>query len=745
MSVEQAMQRRSTPGGARAETSPQASSTRIAGAGDLASPYATSLAMAQAILNAAPRARSLAVTQAAFNVTRGAQRKDAADVMTPTLAGPVQRSISGRPAIQRSPGDAPAAASQQNRTGLPSRLKTGIEALSGVSLDHVRVHYNSPQPAQLQAHAFARGSDIHIAPGQQQHLPHEAWHVVQQAQGRVRPTIQLANGVPINDQPGLEREADMMGARAVREIPTSGTAIVAQPPGAGMSTSPIQRHLVVDKVPFEQRKSGFDYRTFDDPVLFRQFVASALPLATPYPDRFWSTPIMTGRLDQVREGNNIVSFDVLTAQVQEALIDAERLDTLDPEGPVPHHRELATFAEPPDQGLGGHSQGPVGYAGKMMGKTGERDAFAHHLEGVNTVILTTGTIADVPESHQWHAIDVAAPEAGNKRRPGLSIINYSDALYKFGGQLAICGVRGKILMDQFGLAIREFAHAKLGKTITIKTIFSQDAVAPNYSRLLNFFVENEIFQQAHTVVFGYASAFEDEEGGNDSELITRQERRGWVGYLFEHRDAGLFAVFDSDLTHSYHGEILAQNVKTLLESPAGRNVTKVLIGGSAGSLVAPKGIAQSASSAESSGVEESLVPNGIYIPEGILRPDGYFKTNALHHLAMKHSEELTTLPGSMHTSVVSVLAETPGVLNDLFNFGVKTVDMEFAYVAMVLGDVTKPEGDKRDLADVKLGVACLVTDFPKTGAHGVALAEKNESAKRATKAQFVRAVIESMK
>jgi hypothetical protein len=70
---------------------------------------------------------------------------------------------------------------------MPSRLKTGIENLSGISLDHVRVHYNSAKPATLQAHAYAQGTDIHIAPGQEKHLPHEASHVVQQAQGRVKP------------------------------------------------------------------------------------------------------------------------------------------------------------------------------------------------------------------------------------------------------------------------------------------------------------------------------------------------------------------------------------------------------------------------------------------------------------------------------------------------------------------------------------------------------------------------------
>ena len=73
---------------------------------------------------------------------------------------------------------------KENNTGLPDNLKAGVEKLSGISLNDVKVHRNSNQPAQLQAHAFAQGTNIHIAPGQEQHLPHEAWHVVQQKRGR---------------------------------------------------------------------------------------------------------------------------------------------------------------------------------------------------------------------------------------------------------------------------------------------------------------------------------------------------------------------------------------------------------------------------------------------------------------------------------------------------------------------------------------------------------------------------------
>jgi hypothetical protein len=105
---------------------------------------------------------------------------------------------------------------KENKTGLPDNLKSGIEHLSGIDISDVKVNYNSPHPAQLNAHAFAQGDQIHLASGQEKHLPHEAWHVVQQKQGRVKPTYQLKNKTNINDSPDLEQEADLMGKKALQ-------------------------------------------------------------------------------------------------------------------------------------------------------------------------------------------------------------------------------------------------------------------------------------------------------------------------------------------------------------------------------------------------------------------------------------------------------------------------------------------------------------------------------------------------
>jgi hypothetical protein len=92
----------------------------------------------------------------------------------------------------------------KNETGLPDGVKAGVERLSGHSLDDVRVRYNSPSPLRFGAFAYTDGSNIDVGPGQEEHVAHEAWHVVQQLQGRVRPTVR-ARGISLNMDDQLER------------------------------------------------------------------------------------------------------------------------------------------------------------------------------------------------------------------------------------------------------------------------------------------------------------------------------------------------------------------------------------------------------------------------------------------------------------------------------------------------------------------------------------------------------------
>jgi len=113
-------------------------------------------------------------------------------------------------------GAEPVQMQAENNTGLPDTLKAGVERLSGIDMSEVRVHYNSDKPAQLGALAYTQGKDIHVAAGQERHLPHEAWHVVQQARQQVQPTVQT-KGAAVNDEPGLENEASEKGRQSLKE------------------------------------------------------------------------------------------------------------------------------------------------------------------------------------------------------------------------------------------------------------------------------------------------------------------------------------------------------------------------------------------------------------------------------------------------------------------------------------------------------------------------------------------------
>ena len=104
---------------------------------------------------------------------------------------------------------------KENKTELSDDLKSGIENLSGLSTDDIKTHFNSDKPAQLKSQAYAQGFDIHLAEGLEKNMPHEAWHVVQQKQGRVKPTKQLNDKTIITDNQKLEEEADKIALKNI--------------------------------------------------------------------------------------------------------------------------------------------------------------------------------------------------------------------------------------------------------------------------------------------------------------------------------------------------------------------------------------------------------------------------------------------------------------------------------------------------------------------------------------------------
>ena len=112
---------------------------------------------------------------------------------------------------------------QKNSTGMSDEVKSKMESSFNTDFSGVKVHANSSKAPEVGALAYTQGHDVHFAPGQfkpesstgQQLLGHELAHVVQQREGRVQPTTEIA-GLPVNDNPSLENEADVLGAKASR-------------------------------------------------------------------------------------------------------------------------------------------------------------------------------------------------------------------------------------------------------------------------------------------------------------------------------------------------------------------------------------------------------------------------------------------------------------------------------------------------------------------------------------------------
>ena len=139
-----------------------------------------------------------------------AQRREAALSLQRTRGNRfVQRMAAAQVPVQ--------AKREPNRTGMPDGLKAGIESLSGLDMSDVRVHANSDRPARLNALAYTQGNQIYLGSGQEKHLPHEAWHVVQQKDRRVCPELSI-HGQALNKDESLEKEADAKAALVTREL-----------------------------------------------------------------------------------------------------------------------------------------------------------------------------------------------------------------------------------------------------------------------------------------------------------------------------------------------------------------------------------------------------------------------------------------------------------------------------------------------------------------------------------------------
>ena len=151
----------------------------------------------------------------------------------------------------------------KNETGMPDSLKTGIENLSGVDMSDVKVHRSSSRPKQLDALAYTQGTDIYLGSGQEKHLPHEAWHVVQQMQGRVNATAKLGENA-INDDATLEHEATNMGNKALSD---NSLKTQVRPVKKSFNSENIQRAGIVQRAPIPSSAIILDVNAAAEQVL----------------------------------------------------------------------------------------------------------------------------------------------------------------------------------------------------------------------------------------------------------------------------------------------------------------------------------------------------------------------------------------------------------------------------------------------------------------------------------------------
>ena len=93
------------------------------------------------------------------------------------------------------------AKSENKSQKIDKNLKSGVENLSGLNLDDVKIHYNSEKPTQIQFEKDIQGRDIHLAPGQEKHLSNHN---------------RIISNLSINNDSALEHEADILGKKSTK-------------------------------------------------------------------------------------------------------------------------------------------------------------------------------------------------------------------------------------------------------------------------------------------------------------------------------------------------------------------------------------------------------------------------------------------------------------------------------------------------------------------------------------------------
>ena len=123
-------------------------------------------------------------------------------------------------------------ASQGSRPApLPAPLRPMVE-MSGLGLGGMGPLFFSAPSALLTAPVHARSTDLDLAPDHLQHQPREAWSGVQQAQGRVTPTLSTVTGPTL---------LGALGEPRAMAAPRSAPDLVAPARGIGLGREDVYR------------------------------------------------------------------------------------------------------------------------------------------------------------------------------------------------------------------------------------------------------------------------------------------------------------------------------------------------------------------------------------------------------------------------------------------------------------------------------------------------------------------------
>jgi hypothetical protein len=139
---------------------------------------------------------------------------------------------------------------EKEKTELPEDIKSKMEGSFGTDFSDVKIHKDSKSSKDLNAKAYTQGNNIHFSPGEfqpqnkqgQELIGHELAHVVQQSDGRVKGSDINEKGLSVNDDPGLEKEADEMGKKAADGIAVGyGLRLAGSTGGDGSNNNPLQK------------------------------------------------------------------------------------------------------------------------------------------------------------------------------------------------------------------------------------------------------------------------------------------------------------------------------------------------------------------------------------------------------------------------------------------------------------------------------------------------------------------------